>query len=100
MSGNGIKALSFLLVGSISWYAGVKFWQPLIVEQLKKDGNLRTDVEIPEIETQPESWEDVKSSIRATIHPEVEAKKDNKFAQSLNENVVEIQQNKESNSGK
>ncbi|WEJ95533.1 hypothetical protein PSN45_003053 [Yamadazyma tenuis] len=69
-------------------------------EQLKKDGNLRTDVEIPEIETQPESWEDVKSSIRATIHPEVEAKKDNKFAQSLNENVVEIQQNKESNSGK
>lgn len=31
MSGNGIKALSICLVGTVSWYAGIKFWKPLIV---------------------------------------------------------------------
>lgn len=41
-------------------------------DQLEKDGNLRKDISI-EVERPPETWEDVKAGIRATLHPELES---------------------------
>ncbi|CAH6721224.1 hypothetical protein CLIB1444_05S06326 [[Candida] jaroonii] len=71
MSRSGIKALTLLAVGSLSWYAGMKFWQPLIIEQLKKDGHLRDDIEVPEPSNVPETWDDVKESVRTFLHPQL-----------------------------
>ncbi|KAK8440787.1 hypothetical protein ACI3LY_000932 [Candidozyma auris] len=69
MSGRGGKALTIIAIGAIGWYTGVKFWQPLIVEQLKKDGNLRDDIYIREVDDQPSSWNDVKTTLKETLNP-------------------------------
>ncbi|KAF7579903.1 hypothetical protein FOB63_004973 [Clavispora lusitaniae] len=72
MSGRGGKALTLVAVGAIGWYTGVKFWQPIIVEQLKKDGNLRDDVYVKDYSDQPKSWQDVKDKVKETLHPGVD----------------------------
>lgn len=57
---------------------------------MKKDGTLRDDIEVPEIEKQPESWDDIKAGIRATLHPEVEAQRNNQLQQEIRQRVGEI----------
>lgn len=35
MSSLGAKALTVLFVGGMSWYAGLKFWQPLVMYEYR-----------------------------------------------------------------
>lgn len=111
MSSNGaMKAVTVLLFGTVSWYAGIKFWQPIVMyvyymrvlffnvlltyysERLRKDGTLRDDVYIPEQEPQPQSWQDVRDSVKATLHPEMALKDDNKFQRDMKKQIEERQQ--------
>ncbi|CEP60419.1 Ecm19p LALA0_S01e10462g [Lachancea lanzarotensis] len=39
---------AFGLVGFVGIYTGTQFFEPIIIDRLRKDGNLRTDVEIPQ----------------------------------------------------
>lgn len=41
-----LVTLAVISVGSI--YMGAQFFEPIVVDQLRKDGNLRKDVEIPQ----------------------------------------------------
>lgn len=87
MSGRGGKALTILAVSVLSWYSAVKFWKPIVVDQLKKDGALRTDIEIEVSEDdQPKSWEDLKHSFKSVIHPDkkVEWEKQRNLERNLN----------------
>ncbi|KAM9893840.1 hypothetical protein OXX79_009095 [Metschnikowia pulcherrima] len=71
MSARGGKAFSLVAVGAIGWYTGVKFWRPLIIEQLEKDNNLdKNVVPIEYKDDAPQSWDDVKSLWKTTLHPE------------------------------
>ena len=47
---NGHRALSVLVFSGLGIYSGVKFFEPLVVEQLRKDGNLRSDIDVPEFD--------------------------------------------------
>lgn len=47
---NGHKILGIFVFSGLGVYSGVKFFEPLIVEQLRKDGNLRSDIPIPEFD--------------------------------------------------
>ncbi|TID18151.1 hypothetical protein CANINC_003892 [Pichia inconspicua] len=47
---NGHKVLGVLVFSGLGVYSGVKFFEPLIVEQLRKDGNLRSDIPIPQFD--------------------------------------------------
>ncbi|CUM54787.1 unnamed protein product [Debaryomyces tyrocola] len=69
MSSAGGKALTICLVAGLSWYTGVKFWQPLIIDRLQQDGNLRDDVYIRDTSDQPKSWSDLKEKVKTTLHP-------------------------------
>ncbi|KAI5970692.1 hypothetical protein CANMA_000283 [Candida margitis] len=69
MSSSGGK----LVVGGVaiiaSWWFGVNFWKPLILEQLDKDGNLKDKYksEIPKDEVA--SWSDLKQKWAAVVDP-------------------------------
>ncbi|SCU84317.1 LAFA_0D09296g1_1 [Lachancea sp. 'fantastica'] len=39
---------AFGLVSFVGIYTGTQFFEPIIIDRLRKDGNLRTDVEIPQ----------------------------------------------------
>lgn len=69
MSGRAGKAITVVAVGAIGWYTGVKFWQPLIVEQLKKDGNLKEGIYVRDYDDQPKSWQDVKDTLSKILDP-------------------------------
>ncbi|CCF56031.1 hypothetical protein KAFR_0A05960 [Kazachstania africana CBS 2517] len=43
--GYGAFAVSIVTVASV--YMGAKFFQPIVVDQLRKDNNLRPDVDVP-----------------------------------------------------
>ncbi|KAG7194359.1 uncharacterized protein KQ657_004571 [Scheffersomyces spartinae] len=68
MSNAGYKAMGFLFIGGLSWYTGLKFWQPIVIEQLKKDHSLRDDVYINEdFDDQPKSWQDLKDKVAQAL---------------------------------
>ncbi|AMD19920.1 HCL231Wp [Eremothecium sinecaudum] len=51
----GLKTYQFVtvaVVGLFGVYSGVKFFEPLVINQLKVDGNLRNDIEIPEYDSE------------------------------------------------
>jgi hypothetical protein len=50
MAISGHKLLSILVFSGLGVYSGVKFFEPLVVEQLRKDGNLRGDIEVPQFD--------------------------------------------------
>lgn len=50
MAIDGHKIMTMLVVSGLGAYGGMKFFEPIIVEQLRKDGNLRTDIDIPEFD--------------------------------------------------
>lgn len=50
MAVNGNKILTVIVFSLLGAYSGVKFFEPIIIEQLRKDGNLRTDIDIPEFD--------------------------------------------------
>lgn len=50
MGVNSHKLVSILVFSGLGVYSGIKFFEPLVIEQLKKDGNLRSDIEIPEFD--------------------------------------------------
>lgn len=50
MGSNGLKLLTVLVFSGLGMYSGVKFFEPLVVEQLRKDGNLRADIEVPQFD--------------------------------------------------
>ncbi|KAG7882777.1 hypothetical protein KL938_003200 [Ogataea parapolymorpha] len=48
MSMNVNKAVSMAVFAAAGVYMGMKFFEPIVIEQLRKDGNLRTDIEVPQ----------------------------------------------------
>ncbi|ODV83892.1 hypothetical protein CANARDRAFT_29621 [[Candida] arabinofermentans NRRL YB-2248] len=50
MAPSAHNIISVLVFSGIGVYTGVKFFEPIIIEQLRKDGNLRSDIEIPEFD--------------------------------------------------
>ncbi|ODQ44474.1 hypothetical protein PICMEDRAFT_37314 [Pichia membranifaciens NRRL Y-2026] len=50
MGSNGHKLLTVLVFSGLGVYSGVKFFEPLVVEQLRKDGNLRADIDVPQFD--------------------------------------------------
>lgn len=50
MGSSGHKLLTVLVFAGLGVYSGVKFFEPLVVEQLRKDGNLRSDIEVPQFD--------------------------------------------------
>lgn len=50
MAINGHRLLTVVVFAGLGVYSGVKFFEPLVVEQLRKDGNLRSDIEIPKFD--------------------------------------------------
>lgn len=50
MAVNGHRLLSVLVFSGLGVYSGVKFFEPLVVEQLRKDGNLRGDIDVPQFD--------------------------------------------------
>ncbi|GAV47517.1 hypothetical protein ZYGR_0H03610 [Zygosaccharomyces rouxii] len=43
-----LVTLAVVSIGSI--YMGAQFFEPIVVDQLRKDGNLRKDVEVPQFD--------------------------------------------------
>lgn len=46
-----LKAFDLLSIGVVSAagvWMGIKFFEPLVIDTLKKDGNLRTDIPVPQ----------------------------------------------------
>ncbi|SMN22679.1 similar to Saccharomyces cerevisiae YLR390W ECM19 Putative protein of unknown function [Maudiozyma saulgeensis] len=46
--GFGITTVGIVAVASV--YMGINFFQPIVVEQLRKDGNLRSDIDLPKFD--------------------------------------------------
>ncbi|CDO94318.1 unnamed protein product [Kluyveromyces dobzhanskii CBS 2104] len=44
----GIDVVVFSIICTIGVYTGTRFFEPIVIDQLKKDGGLRSDVEIPQ----------------------------------------------------
>ncbi|GME69857.1 unnamed protein product [[Candida] boidinii] len=42
------QLVTVILFSGIGVYTGVKFFEPLVIDQLRRDGNLRDDIKIPE----------------------------------------------------
>lgn len=40
--------IAFSLVCAVGVYTGTQFFEPIVLDRLKKDGNLRKDIEVPE----------------------------------------------------
>lgn len=38
----------FTMICTIGVYTGTQFFEPIVIDQLRKDGNLRKDIDIPE----------------------------------------------------
>ncbi|KAG7888282.1 hypothetical protein KL936_003494 [Ogataea polymorpha] len=47
MSMNVNKAVTMAVFAAAGVYMGMKFFEPIVIEQLRKDGNLRTDIDVP-----------------------------------------------------
>ncbi|EDO18725.1 hypothetical protein Kpol_1055p82 [Vanderwaltozyma polyspora DSM 70294] len=45
-----LSAVGVAIVAGI--YGGTKFFEPIVIEQLSKDGNLRKDIEIPKYDNE------------------------------------------------
>ncbi|CCE92367.1 Ecm19p TDEL_0E01240 [Torulaspora delbrueckii] len=46
-----LKAFDLLSIGVVSAagvWMGMRFFEPIVIDRLKKDGNLRTDIPVPE----------------------------------------------------
>ncbi|ODV80291.1 uncharacterized protein CANTADRAFT_34183, partial [Suhomyces tanzawaensis NRRL Y-17324] len=68
--GAGGKALTIVFVSVLSWYTGLKFWKPIVIEHLKQEDRLRKDIEIEYDENeQPKSWEDLRNKVKETLRP-------------------------------
>ena len=48
----GFNAMTVAVVAAVSVYTGYTFFQPIVVEQLRKDGNLRQDIEVPQFDSE------------------------------------------------
>lgn len=44
--------MTVAVVAAVSVYTGYTFFQPIVVEQLRKDGNLRQDIEVPQFDSE------------------------------------------------
>lgn len=40
--------IAFSLVCAVGVYTGTQFFEPIVLDRLKKDGSLRKDIEVPE----------------------------------------------------
>ncbi|QLG71594.1 hypothetical protein HG535_0B06390 [Zygotorulaspora mrakii] len=52
-----IKGFDLFTIGVIivaGVYTGTKFFEPLVIEQLRKDGHLRTDISVPKYNSEGE----------------------------------------------
>lgn len=48
LMGNGSIMVGIISLASV--YMGMKFFQPIVVEQLRRDGHLRDDIYVPEFD--------------------------------------------------
>lgn len=44
---NGFGLTAVIIASVAGVYSGTKFFEPIIIDQLRKDGNLRNDIEVP-----------------------------------------------------
>ncbi|RCK63496.1 Protein ECM19 [Candida viswanathii] len=75
MSSRGGKLVIASVAIVTSVYFGVNFWKPIVIEQLRKDGNLREDIKIDqaameEEAQQPKSWSELRQKFEAVVDPE------------------------------
>lgn len=52
MKGQGFNILTVGIVTVLGIYSGTKFFEPLVIESLEKEGNLRSDIPIPEYDSE------------------------------------------------
>ncbi|CCE61897.1 hypothetical protein TPHA_0B02250 [Tetrapisispora phaffii CBS 4417] len=65
---NGYNMMGVVLAVVVGVYSGTRFFEPLVVDQLKRDGNLRSDIAIPEYDSEgnpvePKSIRDLRKHI-------------------------------------
>ncbi|ANZ75089.1 BA75_02441T0 [Komagataella pastoris] len=48
------QMFSLALVAGVGVYTGVRFFEPMVIEQLEKDGNLRKDIAVPKYDSEGE----------------------------------------------
>lgn len=49
------ELVTVVIVSLFGVYSGMKFFQPIVINQLKTDGNLRTDIKIPQYDEEGNS---------------------------------------------
>lgn len=47
----GFDLLSLGVVSAAGVWMGIKFFEPLVIDRLRQDGNLRTDIPVPEYDS-------------------------------------------------
>lgn len=63
---------AFVLVCFAGVYSGTQFFEPIIIDQLEKDGNLRKDIEIPKYDEEgvpvaPKSMLELKEELNRVL---------------------------------
>ncbi|QLL33256.1 hypothetical protein HG536_0E01670 [Torulaspora globosa] len=47
----GFDLLSLGVVSAAGVWMGIRFFEPLVIDRLREDGNLRTDIPVPEYDS-------------------------------------------------
>ncbi|KAI5957082.1 hypothetical protein KGF54_000010 [Candida jiufengensis] len=92
MSSRSGKVIVAGVAIAASWWFGINFWKPLVLEQLDKDGNLRKDYNYEKPEDELKNWNDLKQKWKAFENPEKNFSKDDKL--SLEHLKERLEQNK------
>ncbi|CAK9437417.1 uncharacterized protein LODBEIA_P17950 [Lodderomyces beijingensis] len=92
MSSRGGKVAVASVAIVASWFFGVNFWKPLVVEQLEKDGNLRSDVHYEKPKVDIKSWADLRQKLEAVADPQKNFSEEDKA--SLEQLKEQLQENR------
>ncbi|CUS20264.1 LAQU0S01e02696g1_1 [Lachancea quebecensis] len=73
--------IAFSLVTFVGIYTGTQFFEPIIIERLKKDNNLRTDIEVPQYD---EEGNPLSPKSMLDLRKELEKVQENQKAEQAN----------------
>ncbi|KAK6453770.1 uncharacterized protein RJT20DRAFT_131198 [Scheffersomyces xylosifermentans] len=81
VAGKSGKILTVVFVSVLSWYTGLKFWKPIVIEKLEEEGRLRKDIDLYyDKDEAPRDWEDLKMKVKTSLHPELKEKYEKEHA--------------------